>query len=114
MGGGRVLLHCHEGKSRSVALCLAYLVTRERRSLADALAHVKSRRPQARPNAGFWTQLVALELATLGSNSVTPADAPKGKPKGFVCEICGETAGLTEEALVAHMKRKHGKDDAAN
>merc|ERR1711964_950424 len=37
-GGGRVLLHCHEGKSRSVSLCLAYMVTREKRKLAEALS----------------------------------------------------------------------------
>jgi len=79
--GGRVFVHCHEGKSRSVSLCLAYLIMRERRPLADALAFVKSRRPQARPNAGFMRQLLGLELATLGSNSLGPDDLPKGKPK---------------------------------
>jgi len=79
--GGRAFVHCHEGKSRSVALCLAYLVTKEKRPLAEALAFVKSKRPQARPNAGFMRQLLALELSTLGSNSLTENDLPRGKPK---------------------------------
>eukprot|EP00928_Gymnodinium_smaydae_P081039 TRINITY_DN64618_c0_g1_i1.p1 TRINITY_DN64618_c0_g1~~TRINITY_DN64618_c0_g1_i1.p1 ORF type:complete len:670 (+),score=118.86 TRINITY_DN64618_c0_g1_i1:37-2046(+) len=77
--GGKVLFHCHEGKSRSVSMCVAYLISRERRTLADALTFVKSKRP-IRPNAGFLKQLVALELSTLGSNSVLPDDLPKGKP----------------------------------
>jgi len=79
--GGRVLIHCHEGKSRSVSLCLAYLMTREKRTLRESLDFVKSRRPPSRPNAGFLKQLLALELETLGSNSMGPEDLPKGKPK---------------------------------
>merc|ERR1712008_109624 len=78
--GGRVLVHCHEGRSRSVSLCLAYFLTREKRPLAEALAFVKARRPQSRPNAGFLRQLMALELATLGSSSLTEEDLPRGKP----------------------------------
>mmetsp|Transcript_27287 Transcript_27287/g.49389 ORF Transcript_27287/g.49389 Transcript_27287/m.49389 type:complete len:521 (+) Transcript_27287:502-2064(+) len=78
--GGKVLIHCHEGKSRSVSLCLAYLMARKQMPLADALAFVKSKRPTAKPNAGFTKQLMAFELATLGSNSVLPEDLLKGKP----------------------------------
>merc|ERR1711865_945919 len=89
--GGRVLVHCHEGKSRSVSLCLAYMITREKRSLADALAFVKSKRPVARPNAGFIKQLLAIELNSLGSNSMSLEDAPKGKPRGFICDLCGQS-----------------------
>jgi len=78
--GGRVFVHCFEGKSRSISLCLAYLMTRERRTLADSLSFIKSRRPQIRPNAGFFKQLLALELATFGANSLTKNDMPRGKP----------------------------------
>lgn len=45
-GGGKVLVHCHEGKSRSVSVCLAYLIS-QRLPLSEALAYVKSKRPQA-------------------------------------------------------------------
>jgi len=105
--GGRVLVHCHEGKSRSCSICLAYMVSRERRPLAEALAFLKSQRREAKPNLGFWTQLLALELATLGSNSAAAGDMPKGKPKALTCEICGEAVGLTAGSLDAHMKLKH-------
>ena len=46
-GGGKVLVHCHEGKSRSVSVCLAYLISQQRLPLSEALAYVKSKRPQA-------------------------------------------------------------------
>lgn len=105
--GGRALVHCHEGKSRSVSLCLAYFMTREKRTLAEGLAFVKSRRPQARPNAGFLKQLLQLELATLGSNSMGLEDLPKGKPKMRSCDICGQAVGLTEESLAKHKLMKH-------
>merc|ERR1712007_257290 len=98
------------GKSRSVTICLAYMVTRDRLSLADALAAVKAKRPVARPNAGFLQQLLALELASRGSNSLTLDELPKGKPKGFICDLCGQSVGLTEDALVAHKKSKHAEE----
>merc|ERR1712232_559666 len=72
--GGRVFVHCFEGKSRSVSLCVAYMLTRERLSLADALSLVRSKRPQIRINRGFFKQLLALELETLGSNPLTHDD----------------------------------------
>eukprot|EP00927_Polykrikos_kofoidii_P073050 TRINITY_DN69124_c0_g1_i1.p1 TRINITY_DN69124_c0_g1~~TRINITY_DN69124_c0_g1_i1.p1 ORF type:complete len:689 (-),score=138.86 TRINITY_DN69124_c0_g1_i1:207-2273(-) len=110
--GGKVLVHCHEGKSRSVSLCLAYLLTREKRPLKEGFAFVKSRRRESSPNAGFWKQLLALELETLGSNSMGPEDLPRGKPKGFVCPTCGEITGLTEESLAAHERTKHKGETA--
>eukprot|EP00927_Polykrikos_kofoidii_P056756 TRINITY_DN50834_c0_g1_i1.p1 TRINITY_DN50834_c0_g1~~TRINITY_DN50834_c0_g1_i1.p1 ORF type:complete len:808 (+),score=128.77 TRINITY_DN50834_c0_g1_i1:63-2486(+) len=105
--GGRALAYCHLGRSRSVSLCLAYLVTRERRTLSEAVKFIRSRRPESSPNTGFWRQLLTLELATLGSNSMTAADLPKGKPKGLKCDICQQIVGLTEAALETHMKLKH-------
>eukprot|EP00930_Biecheleria_cincta_P069110 TRINITY_DN56892_c0_g1_i1.p1 TRINITY_DN56892_c0_g1~~TRINITY_DN56892_c0_g1_i1.p1 ORF type:complete len:693 (-),score=150.86 TRINITY_DN56892_c0_g1_i1:130-2157(-) len=78
--GGKTLIHCHEGKSRSVSVCVAYLMCENQMTLAESLAFVKSKRPVSKPNAGFLRQLLELELATLGSNSLSPEDLPKGKP----------------------------------
>eukprot|EP00931_Biecheleriopsis_adriatica_P072731 TRINITY_DN47146_c0_g1_i1.p1 TRINITY_DN47146_c0_g1~~TRINITY_DN47146_c0_g1_i1.p1 ORF type:complete len:680 (+),score=196.20 TRINITY_DN47146_c0_g1_i1:106-2145(+) len=89
--GGKMLIHCHEGKSRSVSLCVAYLIARQQMPLADALAFVKSKRPISRPNAGFLKQLVAFELAKLGSNSLLPEELPKGKP--VLSSLEGRKAG---------------------
>jgi protein-tyrosine phosphatase len=45
-------VHCGEGVSRSVTLCLAFLVKNKGFSLRDALLHVVKRRRQANPNNG--------------------------------------------------------------
>merc|ERR1711971_165400 len=84
--GGKVLIHCHEGRSRSVAVCLAYFITRKFMPLSDALNLVKSHRPQAQPNPGFMKQLMALELSTLGSSSMRASELPKGRPKCLTCD----------------------------
>ncbi|KAH7522383.1 hypothetical protein FEM48_Zijuj07G0132500 [Ziziphus jujuba var. spinosa] len=56
MGGG-VLVHCFVGRSRSVTIVVAYMMRKHGMSLSQALDHVKSRRQQASPNAGFISQL---------------------------------------------------------
>ncbi|KAJ2779926.1 tyrosine protein phosphatase yvh1 [Coemansia javaensis] len=55
--GGRVLVHCRAGQSRSVAVAAAFLMQRDRLDADQALAAVKARRPQAHPNWGFVEQL---------------------------------------------------------
>lgn len=109
--GGKVLVHCHEGRSRSVTMCLAYFITRERMPLADALSFIQVHRPEAQPNAGFLRQLMALERATLHTSSMGVKDLPKSKPKCLSCDICGQVVGL-KTALATHMKLKHSSDAA--
>ncbi|CAK0862386.1 unnamed protein product [Prorocentrum cordatum] len=72
--GGRCVVHCFAGVSRSPAVALAYLVVRERRPLADAWALVRERHTAARPNRGFAEQLVELDRETHGAASATLAD----------------------------------------
>ncbi|KAF6258122.1 protein-tyrosine phosphatase-like protein [Scenedesmus sp. NREL 46B-D3] len=112
-GGGGVLVHCHEGKSRSVALLLAYLMISKGHTLAAALAHIRSVRPEACPNAGFMVQLIALDRQLHGSASLSRADLPRAKPEARICSICGAAAGLSYASLVRHMKTKHKAAGAA-
>lgn len=109
--GGKVLVYCHEGRSRSVSFCLAYFITRDRMSLADALSFVKSLRPEINPNAGFLRQLMTLEHSALGCSSMTLRELPKGKPKCLTCDICGQSVGL-KSAMASHLKLKHNTDAA--
>ncbi len=53
----RVLVHCFQGKSRSAAICAAYLMKKSGCSLEGAIEEVRRNRPQAQPNLGFATQL---------------------------------------------------------
>lgn len=55
--GGGVLVHCHAGKSRSAAICAAYLMHIEGLTATDALSIVQEAHPRADPNLGFRHQL---------------------------------------------------------
>ncbi|KOB66952.1 Dual specificity protein phosphatase 18 [Operophtera brumata] len=68
--GEIVLVHCVAGVSRSVTLCLAYLVKWLKMTLRDAYHHMKQRRPQIRPNTGFFKQLIKYEERLFGEASV--------------------------------------------
>lgn len=56
--GGRVLVHCCQGVSRSTSLVIAYLMWREGQSFDDAFQYVKAARRIANPNMGFACQLL--------------------------------------------------------
>nr|XP_029120250.1 protein-tyrosine-phosphatase MKP1 isoform X1 [Elaeis guineensis]XP_029120251.1 protein-tyrosine-phosphatase MKP1 isoform X1 [Elaeis guineensis] len=56
--GGRVLVHCCQGVSRSTSLVIAYLMWREGQSFDDAFDYVKAARGIANPNVGFACQLL--------------------------------------------------------
>lgn len=68
--GNPVFVHCEEGKSRSTAFVLGYLIWAFRWTLKDAFFHVLSRRPIVSPNNGFMFQLAKFEQEHLGSSSV--------------------------------------------
>ncbi|KAJ1760358.1 tyrosine protein phosphatase yvh1 [Coemansia sp. RSA 1591] len=55
--GGRVLVHCMAGQSRSAAAAAAYLMQTQQLTSTQALAALKERRPQIHPNEGFLEQL---------------------------------------------------------
>ncbi|XP_030073542.1 dual specificity protein phosphatase 18 [Microcaecilia unicolor] len=78
MQGGRTLLHCDAGISRSATLCLAYLMKYDSMSLLEAHVWLKSCRPIIRPNTGFWKQLISYELKLFGKNTVKMVSSPFG------------------------------------
>lgn len=55
--GGKVLVHCQAGISRSASVVLAYLMAVEKTGLDSALASIRHTYPQASPNEGFLHQL---------------------------------------------------------
>ncbi|CBZ50036.1 dsptp1 protein, related [Neospora caninum Liverpool] len=61
--GATVLVHCEKGISRSVSLCIAYLIVYDGHTTSSALEAIRKYRPIARPNAGFLVQLRRLEDA---------------------------------------------------
>ncbi len=59
-GGGKVLVHCARGVSRSATLVLAYLMIYEKLAVAEAINAVCVHR-NILPNAGFLQQLRQLD-----------------------------------------------------
>ncbi|XP_059871802.1 dual specificity phosphatase 28 [Delphinus delphis] len=74
--GGACLVYCKNGRSRSAAVCTAYLMRHRGLTRERAFQTVKSARPVAEPNPGFWSQLQKYE-ETLQSWSRLP-----GEPSG--------------------------------
>ncbi|KAI9068407.1 phosphatases II [Trametes sanguinea] len=62
--GGRVLVHCVWGMSRSASVAIAYLIAARRMSLDEAVRLARGRRKVVRPNQGFMVQLRVFEKVT--------------------------------------------------
>lgn len=67
--GGRVLVHCCQGVSRSTSLVIAYLMWREGQSFEDAFHYVKNARGVTNPNMGFACQLLQCQKRVVNVNS---------------------------------------------
>ncbi|XP_053556471.1 dual specificity protein phosphatase 18 isoform X2 [Bombina bombina] len=76
--GGRTLVHCSAGISRSPTLCLAYLMKYKNQSLLVAHNWLKTCRPIIRPNNGFWEQLIRYETKLFGNNTIRMVISPIG------------------------------------
>ncbi|KAJ7567247.1 hypothetical protein O6H91_02G138700 [Diphasiastrum complanatum] len=55
--GGRVLVHCGAGASRSATLCAYYVMRVKRWSLKETLKFMRAQRKQVEPNSGFLAVL---------------------------------------------------------
>lgn len=61
--GGKVLVHCVCGTSRSPTIGLAFLTKHRCRTLRDAYCLMSRKHPIVQPNIGFWKQLITFEKA---------------------------------------------------
>ncbi|XP_046709164.1 dual specificity protein phosphatase 13-like isoform X4 [Silurus meridionalis] len=68
--GGKVLVHCAMGLSRSSTLVLAYLMIEEKMTLAEAISAVAPHRNIC-PNPGFLEQLRTLDIQLQNRCSAT-------------------------------------------
>lgn len=72
--GGRCLVHCRQGVSRSVSVVLAYFVMCEGICLREAWQMMRRSHPAARPNRSFAEQLLDMDFVVHGRISLTTAD----------------------------------------
>ncbi|KAJ8585417.1 DSPc-domain-containing protein [Rhizopogon salebrosus TDB-379] len=77
--GGKVLVHCVAGVSRSPTIIAAYLVSRCSMSLKDALGLLVRVRPAVCPRSGFIAQLKELERRVRGCCSLDVSFLPGSK-----------------------------------
>ncbi|XP_066180172.1 dual specificity protein phosphatase 13B-like [Sylvia atricapilla] len=75
--GGKVLVHCAMGVSRSATLVLAFLMIHENMTLVDALKTVSAHRNIC-PNSGFLSQLRDLDIKLNEERKRTRAFATRG------------------------------------
>ncbi|XP_020512683.2 dual specificity phosphatase 28 [Labrus bergylta] len=59
--GGRSVVYCKNGRSRSATVCIAYLMKHRKLTLTEALQKVKTARHVIDPNPGFMSQLQRYE-----------------------------------------------------
>ncbi|VAH19408.1 unnamed protein product [Triticum turgidum subsp. durum] len=102
--GGKVLIHCFEGKSRSATVVLAYLMLRKGFTLAKAWNLLKKVHRRAQPNDGFAKALLALDRKLHGKASM---DWQQKRPEMKVCPICGKNVGLSTSSLKLHLQKAH-------
>ena len=63
--GGKCMIYCRAGMSRSASLCIAYFMRHKSMNLEEAFQYVKTCRPIIHPNVGFMRQLREYEAKVL-------------------------------------------------
>jgi len=73
---GKIVVHSLEGRSRCVAVCIAYLMKTLGMTLKSAVGLVEANQPEVRMNRGFWRQMLAYESSIRGCSSMMEEECP--------------------------------------
>ena len=117
LDGGRVLVHCFAGRSRSSTVVAAYVMVTEGLSLAETMKLIKDARPCAAPNAGFERQLRSFERRLsdaraegrlLGRKQLDAANVGMNQLAAVAADAA---AGLTSDASDASDAEKEEEEE---
>lgn len=78
--GGKVLVHCEAGISRSPTICMAYIMRTQQLQLDAAFDIIKQRRAVVSPNFSFMGQLLQFESEVLTTAPAHTADPQPATP----------------------------------
>lgn len=84
--GGKVLVHCEAGISRSPTICMAYLMKTKLFRLEEAFEYIKQRRSLVSPNFSFMGQLLHYESEIFSSKPSGPLMSCKRDSVSFFAE----------------------------
>ena len=80
---GSILVHCNEGRSRSVTLIIAYLMKNENMNLSSAFNHIHSK-SMTKINDGFKRQLMSYEVALGKEKSIDFFPSRRGSKENIL------------------------------
>jgi len=69
--GGQCIVHCSKGRSRSVTICICYLMVHQGLSLYNSLVHMISKNPSSCPSKWLFAELVLFEKNLFNKNTCT-------------------------------------------
>jgi protein-tyrosine phosphatase len=86
--GGKVLVHCFAGKSRSATVLASYLMLTKRVDMVTAIDMMRKKRPIVQPNPGFCAQLLKWNryIKTLSPKSGGSSSSSSSSKKKSVTE----------------------------
>lgn len=107
---GNVLVHCSGtiGLSRSTSICIAYLMSKDKKKFDEAFTHLKEVRPFVKPNDGFLKQLRELEVKLVGAQQVKDSGIDDPFTLRKKQEIENEKAMIAGAASVKNRMKMFG------
>lgn len=100
--GGRVLVHCLAGISRSATICMAYLMRARGLTLDEAHDYLKQRRPLISPNLNFLRQLAEFEVAldaSLAARRKSKQNSIIGASSLSFSSLCSSVSGSVLQTI---------------